>query len=496
MIRLDGMREWIRKNEFTCGVAVLALAVFVLVRRWFVIFMIWPDSSIYLTAAMNFVRHGTLFIYTNYPSASLLPQTEVYADYPPGFPLYLSFFYFFVRDAIAAAVGAQAVALGGFLLAIYFSARALRLSLPWLVAALYYFLYFVSFRIIFASLLTEALYIALSLAVFLCSLALLENPRRKWLWAGAYGALFLSACIRWNGIANGIFLLFPIFAQARAVGWGWTGLRLLGAGLAAASPNPIWFFRNSFYLNKGTAMHDVSHIPKINWEKLGVPFENMALRFGFGHFWIFLLVLAFALSPYFFRRARIQVSAYWMLVAGMLTQFLVIYLLTLVFTVTNLDDRYLSPAYTFFGLLLIYAAGAYLRDWALWNRWAPALALAGAVLLPILEFSLPSKASGWHVHLNRPAEHLLWREISSWPEVVKATHYYTGDNFLHQLFAEKPHRMLSGTKPADAETIRATGPNFFFIASPSTGADEFINRYFAGLRRREVAGFFVYTPKE
>ncbi|MGZ3695910.1 MAG: hypothetical protein ACXWQO_17605 [Bdellovibrionota bacterium] len=474
------MENWLKQNQIRLEVAAVLLAIAAYLLRWLHLFMIWPDSSLYLTAGMNFVRHGTLFVYTNYPSGSFAPITEMYADYPPGFALYLAAFYAILHDPISTAVIAQSTALIAFAILSWQMGRALGLSFLWRAAAIFFFVFFVSFNVIFSSLLNEALYISLSLGTFLACLALMKESRLR-NWVIAYACLLCSATVRWNGLANGIFLLFPILYYWRREKTLLTLGRLLIAALAGFLPNILWFYRNSLYLHKGTAMHDVSHMPHILWEKVGVPFENMALRFGFGHFWIFLFVLAFALSPVYFKKQKISLTAFWLLVAGMIAQFLVIYVLTLLFSVTPLDDRYLSPAYTFFAFLLFYAANAYTAEWKLHKLGAVLALIFALVAIPFIAKKLSHAPAGWVGKLVKPPEYYVWQEIFERNFVKSASHYFTDDDFVHEIFIEKPHRLLFTNHIAEPNIearIRGSGPSFFFVLHEGSEVQAWVENTF------------------
>ena len=452
--------SWQRSEVF----AVVAMAFCGLVR-WWQYFTFWPDSTNYLVAATNLVRHHALFVWTNWPSANLQPAIEPFADYLPGYPIYLAAFVAVFRDPAWAAIIGQSLIYAAFIALVYRITVKLGFSGLVRCACVLFFVFFRGYDLFWQSLLSEPIFILLSLAVFLQSLRLLRPDASRKDWALALLLVFLAGSTRWNGFCVGALLLWPI---ARSRPLSRLCLRWLAATVAVVLPNTLWYLRNSVKIGDGNATHSFQHLLH---DRLQTPFDSLTLRWGYGHslmaIAIFLIPILVPLLSRF--RRKMNMPAYAQLWVGCLIQFLTIYLISLfVPTLTPIDDRFLSPAYAFFTLLLFYAIHALLPlNPAHWRIPIWALVLVAVFLGHQTIRKLHHKSFAKLFSVNMPEERALWDALHQKPYFAAADHFLTEDNFVHQIFAGIPHRIVWNSTvdntPDQIPTYWKIGKNPFFV---------------------------------
>lgn len=479
-------------------IAVLIGSIAVILLRWFYKFMIWPDSANYLGAAINFVKHGKLFIHVNWPSGTFLPTVEPYTGYPPGFPLYLSFFVSIFNDPLVAAAIAQSIVLVTLALLIYQITVVLDFIPTIRIATLLFYIIFKSFTELQTGLLTEPLYISLTMGVFLCALHLWEKSDSK-IWVLSYILIFLSGTVRWNGFANAALLLLPIWKHRKS----WI-LKLTITSLAGVLPNIIWFLRNLILHGDATRIYKID---KINWEKIPTPFTFTVTRWGFGSIWILLAILAVALSPLYIKKLRekINLNHFSFISLEVFVQFLGIYILTLLVDVNPIDDRYLAPSYTYFVFLLFFSISTIIRSYKQLKFLIVVPWIFFIISLPAVVYAVKKRPITWIGSFTMPAEKKLWDELKKKDYYARASHFYTDENYVHQLFVEKPQRIvfpsrIIWTDPLEMQRKKITsfwslGTKPIFVVAPNTQLlDYFENK--GGLtpdvKKEFVQGFWIF----
>ncbi|NUM87725.1 MAG: hypothetical protein HUU37_00835 [Bdellovibrionales bacterium] len=479
---IQHLAAWIQARERWLEALCFSLLAAFLISRWVDRFMIWPDSAQYLTAAMNLVDHGSLFIWTNWPSYSYVPEPEVYAIYPPGFALWTAAFYLFLREPMLAAFTAQAAAI--LLFVVSFRALARRLGFPaWLrVALMGFVVVFPTYNEVFISLLSETLFMALSMLVAVKALDLLDRGWSRADLAQGLVALLLVSSVRWNGVANAAFFLLPLWrahaGRMRAFGG------MFFCALVALAPVAIWMTRNRLVTGRSAGHYRPEFFL---WDRLWTPFEHTLMRWGLGSGWILALVLGLALVPVV-RRGRGAALIF----TGVLAHFLVIYLLTLVFAVTPLDDRYISPTYLFFIFLLGTASHGLCRG-RLAHFSLAAVVFAQVALVPVRAIR---NFRDW----NEPPQRELWARLSDMDCCMGASHFYSDDDWVHQVFAGFPQRIVFEDMPARMpEKLRglwAVGRNPFWVVREGTTVHRFLEESertrLKNLRVERVGAYLVY----
>jgi hypothetical protein len=467
----------------------LSVLITIFVLRWWHRFLLTPDAGYYLTAAINFVRHGKFFVYLNWPVRTMLPGTQLYADFPPGFPTFLSAFLFIFRDPMIGAGIAQSLALITLYYGVYRATSALEMDAPYKLLTVAFVGLFTPHRISLTALLTEPLYIALCFAVLLAAIEIAKkgDSRVRWALAGIF--LFCAAGTRWNGFACIFFFLVPLFQNQRHL-----CKKLFFLGAAGALPILLWFTRN--YFSIGTASKFYGH-PQLLLGNLTVPFVASVLWWGHGSVLLALAIFAFAFLPLLIRKLRElpEQKIYLIVGAGAIGQFLIIYGLSLVVLgMTPVDDRYLMPAYFLFSVALFYALNLAVRLLRLER-----MALLAGILLGIVGAGYGLKKApspGTWFTRGVPVEEKLWIEIRTRPYFKSATHFYSSQNHLHQIFALIPQVVLWNEKPSE-EDLKAwlKQPNSFFVIaaeSPLIQQLAGFDQRALGLQKEMIEGFTIY----
>ncbi len=485
------LKELIKKNntllELGAVILIIALAVF----RWLFKFQLWPDSSNYLSAALNLVDQGKLFVFVNWPKQGFDPVIVPYTAYPPGFPLYLSAFLPFFGDPIIAAAVAQSFSLTFFYLLIYQVTKAFQFSPFVRLSSLVFILGFSAFTQIQTGLLNEPLYISICLATFLCALKLWEKPSPK-VWIFALCLVFIGGTIRWNGFANAAILIVPLWKDRSQ-----RPIKLILLGLASTLPNITWFIRNKIQFGSTTNLYQFRGIL---WDNVSVPFDFSVYRWGFGSIWILLFLNLIIFGPILFSyyRKKVNLPFYFIALFQGIIQFLAIYLLTLVVVVTPIDDRYLSPAAVFFVVLLFYSLDLVIKALPLKVRSTALPLLLIFVIVPGAIHTISKQSLSWIGQLTRPPEQELWQTIKTRPYYSAASHFYSDDNFIHQIFAQKIHRIIWGNiltnEPKLIESLWDKGNKPFFVMTHGSA----LHKYFvnegglkSGMKIESINGFWV-----
>ena len=194
-----------------------------------------PDSSSYITAASNFVKTGRLFIFVNTPSFSMSPVVEPYTEQPPGFPLYLALFIAAFKDPIISALIAQSLAIVFYYGAIYFMTVELRLALLLRIQTLILAGALETLRLLQSNIMSEILFLALSLTAGILSLRILRGARNRFDSHLLILSLALASSLRFVGLANAIWASPLVFRRGTVQGLlGLLQKRRVGYGLVLA----------------------------------------------------------------------------------------------------------------------------------------------------------------------------------------------------------------------------------------------------------------------
>lgn len=476
------------------GSALIVMIAF-FVQRLLYRFYFWNDSTSYVTAAANFVKHGTLFVYINWPSWTMRPSTEIYADFPPGYPLFLSFFMFLFRDVMLSVAIAQSLAVAGMFYAVY--RTTVLLEIPPLLRFTTLFLVgsFQPHRDSLQGMLTEPLYLALCFAVLNCALDMWKNGESTKKWIFTCVLVFCASGVRWNGFACIVPLALPIWKYRKNLFW--KSAAILAAG---ALPISLWFLRNYLFLHRVSTFYEK---PRFLWDRVNTPFNATVYWWGHGYALIAIAIFAFSFAPFFLRKIRTQEAflPYAAVVLAWITQFLVIYALSLVtYGMTPVDGRYLMPTYFLFTVCLFYSAGALLRVLKIEKLSVVVVALCVLAFLPKAIHHLKEQKLDWIGAWTLPAEKALWAEIQTKPYFKQASHFYTDMHPIHQVFAGIPQRIVRDgsqeSQPEQLKTLFDIPQNPFFVLADGSALLETFERKvapkIARLKKEKGAGYTIY----
>ena len=461
-----------------------------------------PDSVNFVVAAQNLMEHGHFFVYTNWPSHSILPEVEPFTDFPPGYSLYLIPFLAWFREPYLASAWAHATTILAFFGALSFLFHGLRWHVLLRMAGYLTVTVFTTYPVLYAHYWTEPLFIACTLAVGGCIIRTFRShDRRPWYWAAAFA--FLASTLKIIGVFNLAWFAIPLLRTHH----GRTQRAVLAVA-ACTAPVLIWFARN--LLTYGTVSH--SHLmgaPDLNDTLLRpIVFLLHDLFRISGPLWPSYLVLLVAVTCFVLPLRRMTgpaiariATVHGMLLLATCVHLGGIWLLSLVTFFSILDDRLLSPSITL-GMIAILN-GIHLLS--LGQRWWVRTIL---LLMPFLflglsrhttRLSSPFQMRTFHV----PPEAAAWEDIQASGMVDRASHFYSDRDFRHQLYARIPQRILwDTTNVGDEQRIREllrTGDHPFFVMHEASDELKALEAGLAGssieLERtiHPEAGLVVYT---
>ncbi len=469
-----------------------------MISLWLTEFGLLPDSTFYLCAAMNLIRTGELIVYTNFPSFDFEPVMEIYSEYPPGFPLYLTPFVWIFKDPLLAGAIAQAVSILGIFLVAVPLFRAL--GFHWLLRLSgYAFLaFFISFREVFKILFSESTFLWTTLGTYYFAVRV-SHPNRNRPSDWIFGLLLLAAgtSIKFIGLFNLCFWILPVLLSRRLQ---WT--KGFAALTCASAPAALWLGRNYFLFEKLTRTHleDWSQDPR----SLLDPFLRTISVIAYNQ-WIVAggLVILLALPLFFYRVLKRQGSPvtkrhlpiYLTTLFASLSHLLGIALLSTLLRMDFLDHRLLSPSYLMIGISLLFAVSLLSLTFAPYTRvllFLPFLYMGTnpSFRNPLPDFNL--------THFDRPAQERLWKELIEIDDLQGSTHFYTNIDFLHQLFCIQPHKIIWNENYADTpektEWLLQYGSRPYFVISDG---DPLVDRLASqqkelGLVQKKIGDFTVF----
>ena len=451
-----------------------------------------PDSTNYITASVNLVKTGELFVFTNWPSRSMEPIIEPYTDYPPGFPYYLAGFITIFKEPILSVAIAQSFTIVLFYLTIYLATQLLRFSYLLRLGTLLIVTFLQTFRTIHSFFWTESLFIVLSLGVGLCVVRMIQNGYKTRYWVLSFILLFLASSIKFIGISNigwfipivGVELLSQnkdIFKQGglrkhifpfipnnfQNMFWG------LGILMSSIAPIGFWFLRNNLLYGAMTQTHEL--FKSLRTENFLVPF-----RFAYSYLLetrlipqsvLILLLIVFVIIP-FYVISNHKRLIYSTIVSGAVFHFLGVWIPSLVAFFNALNDRLLAPTITF-GLLAIVYGLNYLSVQV--NSRSIKYLIASLPFVFLLlsnRVSVTPKIDDLQVSRpNFPVEMYLWQQLQKIDWVSTSSHYYTDLNFKHQIFASIPHRIIWNKlmieDPSAAKELLRHNQSFLLVSQAS-----------------------------
>jgi hypothetical protein len=535
------------------------------IARFLSILNLNPDSTGYITAAMNFIRTGRMFAYANSPSWSLLPAVEPYTEQPSGFPLFIIPFLLIFKQPVLAAAAAQSCAILIFYSAVLAIARDFEAGPIFQVFCALVFTLFRPMQQIFSNVESETLFIAMSL--WAIHFLILSRYRRRsdLFWIAALCCAAYASLTRAVGV-----LMVGVFIW---VGWQRQKSRWISiccAILFVVGPMVAWSLRNRILYGALSSTHIVNdHIaveklfPQLVY-LLDSMSRNALVLIIFVAF-VLLCLAAPIIGPIYSRANPIRFKL----------DFSKIHFLSVLLTIIGLAIAAISLAADRLGfggdpeigLKQIFIAGLgiliagvpwlwntnvaeFLRSWKAnydWNRWklkplytfsllfwagmshfggitalslvTPFSDLRDRLLSPALAILLFSVLAGMHylvsllprryllipiygiafglillspyfittglpfrIGINIPPEQELWKEIDALPGIYKATHYYSDNNFKHEIFGNRPQRIIlienQLEQPGFLSSIMATDQCPFVIVTAGDHMSQLMDQHY------------------
>ena len=526
---------------------------------------ITPDSSGYITAAQNFIRTGHMFAYANSPSWSLEPAIEPYTEQPSGFPLFLVPFLLIFRQPILAAVVAQALAILILYSAVYALTQDLEVGPFFQIVCALAFTIFRPMQYVYIYVISETLFIALSLwsIYFLVASQFSQRSRLNWITA-----LLFAAAASLTRTVGALMLGVFIWVAWRREKSRWISITL--SVLFVVGPVIAWSLRNQLLYGSPSMTHEV--LDHIAWEKLfpqfvflldsvsrnafvvtlfavfvllclaapfigplypwireirfrmdfskaryfnvlctvlGLVVAMIALaadRLGFGgdpeiglkQISIASAGILVALVPWLRNTNLLEFVRSWkahynwnrwktkpfytfaLLLLGGLSHFWGITALSLLTPFSALTDRLLAPSLAI--LLFASLAGLHYLSRLVPTRYYSAATYAVALGLILLSPFFLKADLAFHIGIRIPPEQQLWKEIYNLPGIDKASHFYSDLNFTHEIFANRPQRIIliedQIEKVGFLHSIMARGQCPFVLVNQGDHMSQLMNQHY------------------
>jgi hypothetical protein len=524
-----------------------------------------PDSSGYTTAAQNFIRTGHMFVYANSPSWTLMPAVEPYTEQPSGYPLFLASFLLIFRQPILAVAIGQSFAILFLYLAVYALTQDLGFQPFFQVFCALAFTLFVPMQVVYTTVWSETLFIALTLwsIHFLVASQFNRNSQRYWILA-----LLCAAAATLTRAVGVLMLGVFIFVAWHREKARWVSI--VSSILFVVGPMIAWSLRNQILYGSPSMTHEV--VDHIAWEKLFYQlvflldsFSRNALAVYLYVGFVILCLAAPFIGPIYpwIREIRFKLD---ITKVGFFTVLLTV--LGLIITIIALAADSLGFSgdpeiglkqitVASMGILLVLVSWLrntniheYLRAWktnydsskwktrplytfallffgGLSHFWgitflslvtpfsplrnrllAPSLALllfAGLAGMHYLFSLVPTKSYkfaiygvGFSLILMSPfffktdlafrigmrvlPEQQLWKEIYKFPGINKVSHFYSDQNFTHEIFANRPQRIILDESQIEnagfLTSIMARGVCPFVLVDQGEAMSQLMNEHY------------------
>ncbi|MBN8570303.1 MAG: hypothetical protein J0M18_11775 [Ignavibacteria bacterium] len=421
-------------------IAILfAIGSFISIVHWLNHFSLSPDSTNYITASENFVKHGSLFVYSNWPSKSFEPKIEPYTEYMPGLPIFTSVLFLFTDnpDTVMLVMNSLCIVLVYFIVLMILYELKLNDFLK--IIFLLFLTFFEPFRFIFSHFWTETLFIIWSLLAVYFALKLIKEDNKKYLILGCIAVSF-SAFIKMYGVFNCAFFLIPFVLHRKS--FAKLALFIFASSILVL----IWYLRNEIIYGYFTSSHKI--FQQFNSSNLLRPFKWTLFLLGnnnLANVWAILLLVV-GLSPlwFYYRKklnSNLDFKIWGLFLIGAVVNFTGIYFLSLVSSFDYLESRLLAPVYILCFLVFFMSIKI------LYEVVHPTVMQVKYLILalPVILFAVNpafEKEIDTNIDIHYAWEHELWNEINQKGIVVNSSHYITEFNYIHQIYGNKPQRII------------------------------------------------------
>lgn len=435
-----------------------------------------PDSTNYIVGAQHLLVEGDLYVYANWPSHKLVPEPEPYADYPPGFALYLCPFLWLFADPMLASTLAQAVSVMLCYGALAFLLGVLRLPLVYRATAYAVFTILGTFPHIYGHFWTEPLFTALSFVGGAFTVLAWRPEAKVRHWALAALCFLLASSIKHVGVFNFAWFVLPLMRMKRR--------RLLYGALSALvcfAPSVAWLLRNQLRYGRISFSHRIGET-SFKDDLLAPIFFLGREFFAVAHaVWpgyalagivgtlVFVLPFSHAHKGARWLRPARDPDDLWVhggLVFVTLAHFLGIWALSLVTHFNLLDDRLLAPSIACGTITAMHALHLLGRR-IIWPYGRMLAATLPFLFLLVSRHIAPPKLPPAYWHLRQPPEEALWASLREDDIASGSSHFYSDYLFIHQVYAGMPQRILwdvdTYSTPEALQKLTGLGTRPFFV---------------------------------
>jgi hypothetical protein len=243
--------------------------------------------------------------------------------------------------------------------------------------------------------------------------------------------------------------------------WPWAAM------IASTLPVLLWFARNEILYGAFSLTNKPFEV--FHAEHLGVPFayfanETLGMR-NIPAAAVALAVLGLMALPFFVgnRERRLAQAC---ILAAALAQFAAVWLPSLASEISSLGHRLLAPSIALLALATFHGLQAGM-DAIPRRKWAPAM-----LLLPLSFLALGRNVAASELLLipggiNYPVERNLWQDLHELEWTRSSTHFYSDRDFVHQVFAGIPQRIIWDNSvlrdPGAVAAFLGRGENPFFL---------------------------------
>jgi hypothetical protein len=154
--------------------------------------------------------------------------------------------------------------------------------------------------------------------------------------------------------------------------------------------------------------------------------------------------------------------------------------LSVVTPISDLTDRLLSPSITL--LLFSGLAGMYYLTNIIPSKFFPASIYGIGFGLILLSPFFLTTGLAFRVGIRVPPEQELWKEIYNLPGIGKVSHFYSDYNFTHEIFANRPQRIILIEDQIEEggflSRILATGQCPFVLVNQGDKMSQLMNQHY------------------
>jgi hypothetical protein len=159
-------------------------------------------------------------------------------------------------------------------------------------------------------------------------------------------------------------------------------------------------------------------------------------------------------------------TAHLCLIAAGLGQLAAVWIPSLASEISGLGDRLLSPTIALAALASLHGLQTAVDSLAP-RRWAAVLLLLPFAFLALGRDIVPRELLSYPGRINYPIERSLWRELHELDALRSSTHFYSDRDFVHQVFAGIPQRIVWDTgilrDPAAVDRFREREGPFILL---------------------------------